>query len=194
MLRRKAPQERGQGALNISFESRNYQQRAGEARGRSHCQASRSVVTEVELVKRFSQPSPSSAARGPPKHHDKATALARTVFSLVCHLAGTLVSLWRYLLITCVFTVQKMAVHKKRCLKFVVFLLPVVLGSDIDVCSRNKDAEEFAHLFDRALPNAAVSAGGGGSAEGGDKQFEEGGAGVEPGSAGAGFGNLHRKI
>ncbi|KAM4654232.1 sperm-associated antigen 4 protein-like isoform 1-T1 [Amazona ochrocephala] len=28
----------------------------------------------------------------------------------------------------CVFTVQKMAVHKKRCLKFVVFLLPVVLG------------------------------------------------------------------
>uniref|UniRef100_A0A8B9G502 SUN domain-containing protein n=1 Tax=Amazona collaria TaxID=241587 RepID=A0A8B9G502_9PSIT len=51
-----------------------------------------------------------------------------SVFSLVCHLAGTLASLWRYLLITCVFTVQKMAVHKKRCLKFVVFLLPVVLG------------------------------------------------------------------
>ncbi|KAM4639398.1 uncharacterized protein AAGF69_016420 [Amazona ochrocephala] len=69
---------------------------------------------------------------------------------------------------------QKMAVHKKRCLKFVVFLLPVVLGSDIGICSRNKDAEEFAHLFDRAHPKAAASAGGGGSAGGGDKQFEEG--------------------
>ncbi|KAM4647207.1 uncharacterized protein AAGF69_012636 [Amazona ochrocephala] len=152
-----------------------------------------SLLTEVELVKRFSQSSPSSAARGPPKRRDKATALARTVFSLVCHLAGTLASLWRYLLIMCVFTVQKMAVHKKRCLKFVVFLLPVVLGSDNGICSRNKDAEEFAHLFGRVRPKAAASAGGGGSAEGGDKQFEEGEAGVEPGSAGAGFGNLRRK-
>ncbi|KAM4647848.1 uncharacterized protein AAGF69_012924 [Amazona ochrocephala] len=88
-----------------------------------------SLLTEVELVKRFSQSSPSSAARGPPKRRDKATALA-----------STLASLWRYLLIMCVFTVQKMAVHKKRCLKFVVVLLPVVLGSDIGICSRNKDA------------------------------------------------------
>ncbi|XP_065551935.1 sperm-associated antigen 4 protein-like isoform X4 [Lathamus discolor] len=128
MSRRKAPQKRGQGSLNVSFESKTDQQSAGEAAGQSHCQASRSLFTEVELVKHFSQSTRSSSAPGPPKCHNKATALARTVFSLVCHPAGTLASLWRYLLIVCIFTVQKMAVHKKRCLKFIVFLLPVVLA------------------------------------------------------------------
>ncbi|XP_062473451.1 uncharacterized protein LOC134163000 isoform X2 [Pezoporus occidentalis] len=69
---------------------------------------------------------------------------------------------------------QKMAVHKKRFLRFIVFLLPVVLGSDRGSRSRNKDAEEFARLVDRANPKVAASAGGGGSAGGGDKPFEEG--------------------
>ncbi|XP_033926357.1 sperm-associated antigen 4 protein-like isoform X2 [Melopsittacus undulatus] len=114
MARRKAPQKM---ALNVSLERETDQRSAGEAGGQSHGQGSRSLFTEVELRNRFSQPTPSSSARGPPEPHGRATALA-----------STLASLWRSLLTMCIFTGQQMAVHKKRCLKFIVFLLLMVLA------------------------------------------------------------------
>ncbi|KAM6232838.1 LOW QUALITY PROTEIN: SUN domain-containing protein 5-like [Spheniscus humboldti] len=88
----------------------------------------RKLCMEVELVELPSVSTAGSAAQGPAKWPAKATEIARTVFSLTCHLAGALVSLPRQLLSACIFAVQKMALQKKRFLKVFLLLLPVALA------------------------------------------------------------------
>ncbi|KAM9268667.1 uncharacterized protein RDI95_011803 [Morus bassanus] len=129
MARTKAPQRRHQGASKGSLGSSADQQPAGEAAGPSRCQTSRNLCVEVELVTVSSTSAPSSATQGPAKWRDKIAEIARTVFSLARHPAGALVSLWRHLLGTRVFAVQKMAPQRKRFLKVFFLWLPVALAA-----------------------------------------------------------------
>ncbi|KAM9268659.1 uncharacterized protein RDI95_011794 [Morus bassanus] len=87
------------------------------------------LCVEVELVTVSSTSAPSSATQGPAKWRDKIAEIARTVFSLARHPAGALVSLWRHLLGTRVFAVQKMAPQRKRFLKVFFLWLPVALAA-----------------------------------------------------------------
>ncbi|KAM9268661.1 uncharacterized protein RDI95_011798 [Morus bassanus] len=89
----------------------------------------RNLCVEVELVTVSSTSAPSSATQGPAKWRDKIAEIARTVFSLARHPAGALVSLWRHLLGTRVFAVQKMAPQRKRFLKVFFLWLPVALAA-----------------------------------------------------------------
>ncbi|KAM6050253.1 sperm-associated antigen 4 protein-like [Theristicus caerulescens] len=61
---------------------------------------------EVELGMVSSMPAPGSAAQGPAKWRDKATEIARSVFSLTGHPAGALVSPRRHVLRTCISAVN----------------------------------------------------------------------------------------
>ncbi|XP_076214435.1 maestro heat-like repeat-containing protein family member 2B [Aptenodytes patagonicus] len=74
------------------------------------CLLTRNLCMEVELVELSSMSTAGSATQGPAKWRDEATEIARTVFSLTCHLAGALVSLWRHLLSTCIFAVYVLLV------------------------------------------------------------------------------------
>ncbi|XP_054038837.1 sperm-associated antigen 4 protein-like isoform X3 [Rissa tridactyla] len=114
MARRKAPRRRRPGASKGSLGTKGNQRPAGDP------------SAGVELVMR---PSPAgSAAQGPAEGRDKATEIARTVFSLPCLLAVALVSLWRHLLSMCLLAAQKMALQKKAFLQ-VFLLLPLALAA-----------------------------------------------------------------
>ncbi|KAK2512286.1 hypothetical protein Q9233_016362 [Columba guinea] len=65
----------------------------------------RSPGTRLELVMRLWKSSPSSTIQGSAKWCNEATKIAWMVFSLTCHGAGAMVSLWTPLLNVCVFAV-----------------------------------------------------------------------------------------
>ncbi|KAK2511509.1 hypothetical protein Q9233_016920 [Columba guinea] len=65
----------------------------------------RSPGMRLELVTRLWKSSPSSTIQGSAKWCNEATKIAWMVFSLTCHGAGALVSLWTPLLNMCVFAV-----------------------------------------------------------------------------------------
>ncbi|XP_064328275.1 sperm-associated antigen 4 protein-like isoform X2 [Phalacrocorax carbo] len=122
---------------------------------------------------------PCSATQGPAKWRNKATGIARAVLSLAWHLAGALVSLWRHLLSTRVFARQKMGPQSKRFLKVVFLWLPVALAgaycaTSLPVWTTQAKGliEELARFGGGGNPKDTLSAGGGGSAEGTDPQFE----------------------
>ncbi|KAK2546476.1 hypothetical protein Q9966_000251 [Columba livia] len=112
MARRKAPRRRCREASKGSLEAKADQEPAGEAGGPSRCQTSGSAGTRLELVTRFWKSSPGSATLGFAKWRNEATKIAWMVFSLTCHGAGALVSLWTRLLSVSVFAMHKMAPKK----------------------------------------------------------------------------------
>ncbi|KAK2510492.1 hypothetical protein Q9233_017687, partial [Columba guinea] len=118
----------------------------------------RSPGTRLELVTRLWKSSPSSTIQGSAKWCNEATKIAWMVFSLTCHGAGALVSLWTPLLNVCVFAVDYQAMlaaqtQNMRC------LLQEVAQLRVQLISARKAASEVAsqvsvEMSDWALQSA----------------------------------------